>query len=233
MSQPAAVIFDMDGCLVDSEPLCIHAVVRVLHEIGFTDVTTDEIRERFLGVSMRIMCADVAGRHGRTCPEGFVDRVENQLAKDFREKLRPIDGVTETLGMLRKRNIALAVATGASIRRMNDTLTVGGLADWFDGVAFSADQVDRGKPAPDLFLLAARELGVRPDECVVLEDSPHGIEGAIAAGMQAVGFVGGSHLDGMRNAQAELLKSKGAMTVATGMAQVIEALVPRGGQAGT
>lgn len=225
LPHPAAVIFDMDGCLVDSEPLCINAVVHILHEIGITDVTADEIRKRFLGVSMRIMCVEVAGRHGRTCPEDFVDRVENRLAKDFREKLRPIDGVTDMLGMLRKRDITMAVATGASIRRMNDTLTIGGLADWFEGVAFSADQVERGKPAPDLFLLAARELGVRPDECVVLEDSPHGIEGALAAGMQAIGFVGGSHLEGIRDAHAALLKAKGAMTLASDMVDVIEAIV--------
>ena len=226
---PAAAIFDMDGCLVDSEPLCINAIVHILHEIGMTDVTANEIRERFLGVSMHIMCAEIAGRHGRICPEDFVDRVEDRLAKDFRKRLRPIDGVTDMLGMLRKRDITMAVATGASIRRMNDTLTIGGLAEWFDGVAFSADQVERGKPAPDLFLLVARELGVRPEACIVVEDSPHGIEGARAAGMQAIGFVGGSHLGGMRHAQAALLKAKGAMTVAADMVDVIEALISRGG----
>ena len=232
LSHPAAVIFDMDGCLVDSEPLCINAIVQILHEIGIVDVTADEIRKRFLGVSMRIMCAEVTGRHGRACPEDFVDRVENKLVKDFRERLRPINGVANMLAKLREQGIALAVATGASIRRMNDTLTMGGLADWFDGVAFSADQVERGKPAPDLFLLAAQELGVRPQDCIVLEDSPHGIEGARAAGMQAVGFVGGSHLDGMRDDQAAILKAKGAVTVAADMTHALEALITRGRHAG-
>ncbi len=175
MHRPAAVIFDLDGCLVDSEPLAIHAIVQEMREIGITDVTTDEIRERFFGAPMHVMCKEIAACSGRTCPDDVVDRVEARLVVDYRERLQPIDGVIEILAALQKEGVAIAIATGASTRRMNDTLLVGGLATWFDGVAFSSDQVERGKPAPDLFLLAARELGVPPGACIVIEDSPHGI----------------------------------------------------------
>ncbi len=117
----------------------MQAIVQVMHEVGITDVTTDEIRERFLGVSMHIICEEVAGRSGRTYPPDFVDRVDARLVDIYREELQLIDGVIEMLRALKKEGIAMAIATGASVQRMNDTLIVGGLAAWFEGVAFSAD----------------------------------------------------------------------------------------------
>jgi beta-phosphoglucomutase-like phosphatase (HAD superfamily) len=92
--------------------------------------------------------------------------------------------------------------------------------------AFSADLVSRGKPAPDIFLLAAEKLGVAPQNCAVLEDSPHGIKGAVEAGMRAVGFVGGSHLAGRRADHAEILRAAGADHVISHLSEAIAALVP-------
>ena len=92
---------------------------------------------------------------------------------------------------------------------------------------FSADQVRHGKPAPDLFLLAARRLGIVPGQCAVMEDSPHGIAGARAAGMRAVGFTGGSHLDGMRGDHARRLRDAGAVTVLSEMDGMVDALLDR------
>jgi len=225
-STPAAIIFDLDGCLVDSEPLSIGAIVEVAHEMGVSHVTFDDIRARFLGVSMRVICAELTRCTGQAAYAEFVDRVETRLFTTYKERLCQIDGVVAMLSTLKQNNIVMAVATGGSIRRMNETLLISGLAPWFENTAFSADQVEHGKPAPDLFLFAAAELGVPADKCVVLEDSPHGVRGAVDAGMRVVGFVGGSHLEGMRKAHTELLISKGADTVAGTLMDALAAFLP-------
>ncbi|QHQ37326.1 HAD-IA family hydrolase [Algicella marina] len=208
-----AVIFDLDGCLVDSETLAIGAITDEMREMGINDVTFEEIRSRFLGVSMRIICEEVGKRTGRGIGSEFVERVEARLFARYARELRQIAGAEAMLDSFRKRGIAMAIATGGSIRRMGETVRMGGLTPWFDGAAFSADQVANGKPAPDLFLFAAEQLGVAPADCVVLEDSPHGVRGAVAAGMSAVGFVGGSHLNGMEDDHAAILQEAGAARV--------------------
>ncbi|SMX33321.1 HAD family hydrolase [Actibacterium lipolyticum] len=224
-SLPAAVIFDLDGCLVDSEPLCIRAIAREIQALGVGDISPEDIRARFLGVSMRVICDEVAKQTGKSCPDDFVERVESQLFVDYQNRLKQIDGAAVMLATLRKQGVKMAIATGGSVKRMTQTLTMGGLSQWFAGRAFSADQVANGKPAPDLFLLAADEIGVPPESCVVLEDSPHGIQGAVSAGMRAVGFVGGAHLEGIRDAHAEKLLGKGATTIAHDMTEVTHALL--------
>lgn len=226
-----AVIFDLDGCLVDSEPLSIAALSAELAAIGIADATFEVIRDRFLGVSMQDICTHVGQRAGATFPPDFVDRVENRLFALYRENLRPIPGAARLLAALRDAEIPYAIATGGSIRRMTTTLAVSGLAPWFEGRAFSADQVRRGKPAPDLFLFAASQLGVPPANCTVVEDSPHGVTGARAAGMQAIGFTGGAHLDGTRRAHAATLRKAGAKSVFRRLGDVRAALLAQAGQA--
>lgn len=223
---PMAVIFDLDGCLVDSEPLSIGAVVDEVHAMGRPEVTFEDIRGRFLGVSMGAIYEELTGPTNRKAQQDFVDRVEARLFKVYEKKLKTIAGVVDLLSALQSHGIAVALATGGSIRRMNETLKVSSLAPWFEGTAFSSDQVDNGKPAPDLFLYAAHELGVPANACVVLEDSPHGVQGAVAAGMCAIGFVGGSHLDSIREKHARLLMLKGAQTVVTSMSSVKAAIFP-------
>ncbi|SCM66659.1 HAD family hydrolase [Donghicola eburneus] len=222
---PQAVIFDLDGCLVDSETLSINAIAEEIRDMGVSDVTYDYIRDRFLGVSMRVICEHVAEQTGKTCADDFVDRVEERLFARYRSDLRQIDGVTPMLDVLKDRGIPVAIATGGSIRRMGETLRISGLASYFESTSFSADQVEHGKPAPDLFLLAAQELGVDPEACAVMEDSPHGIQGARAAGMRAIGFVGGTHLDPMRDGHRALLLSKGAAQVCETIPDTLSALL--------
>ena len=219
----AAVIFDLDGCLVDSERMSIGAIMQEMHKLGVKNITFEEIRARFLGVSMSVICNHIASQTGKECGQDFIDRVEARMFEDYRDKPLLIEGVNDMLSVLGEAGVAIAVATGGSIRRMHKTLEFAGLTRCFEGVSFSADQVEHGKPAPDLFVLAARELGVLPGGCIVLEDSPHGVQGAKAAGMQAVGFVGGAHLIGIRDAHATLLRSKGAKTVVTDMTGAVQA----------
>lgn len=220
-----AVIFDLDGCLVDSEPLSIAALSEELGAMGIPGASFEVIRDRFLGVSMRDICAHVAERTGIPCPPDFIDRVEDRLFALYRESLRPIPGAARLLAALKDAGIPFAIATGGSIRRMTTTLSLSGLAPWFEGRAFSADEVKRGKPAPDLFLFAATRLGVPPGACTVIEDSPHGITGARAAGMHAIGFTGGSHLGGTRRTHGAVLRKAGAGAVFRRLADVRAALL--------
>ncbi len=157
-SAPAALIFDLDGCLVDSEPLSIGAIVEVVHEMGFSDVTFEDIRARFLGVSIQVICAELT--LGTEQAE-FVDRVEARLFASYKKHLRQVEGVVEMLTTLKQNNIPMAVATGGSMRRMSETLKISGLDTLFERSAFSADQVDHGKPACHLAFLQ-RHVPERP-----------------------------------------------------------------------
>ena len=219
-----AVIFDLDGVLVDSEPLSLGVLADEMRALGIADATPEEVGRQFLGVSLPVIRAYVADRLGRPVPETFVERFEDRLLAIYPEKLQVIDGVPALLDQLQDAGIGMAIATGGSLRRMGETLRVSGLDRWFQGRAFSADQVAQGKPAPDLFLLAARELGVDPADCVILEDSPHGVTGALRAGARAVGFTGGSHLDLSRAEHAALLRGKGAAPVLDSMTGMFAAL---------
>lgn len=219
-----AVIFDLDGVLVDSEPLSLGVLAEEMRALGIADATPQEVGRQFLGVALPVIRAYVADRLGRPVPEAFVERFEDRLLAIYPDKLRVIEGVPALLDQLQAAGIGMAIATGGSLRRMGETLRVSGLDRWFQDRAFSADQVAQGKPAPDLFLLAAHELGVDPKDCVVVEDSPHGVVGALRAGARAVGFTGGSHLDLSRADHAALLRAKGAAPILDSMAGMFAAL---------
>lgn len=207
------VIFDLDGCLVDSESNALEAIAQEMRSIGISDANSDEIRTGFLGVSMQVICNHVARRSGRPAPQDFGARVEERIFALHEKHLQVMRHCPELLDMLQAQGVATAIATGASLRRMAKTLEYSGLLPRFEGRAFSAEQVTNGKPAPDIFLFAARQINVPPPDCIVLEDSPHGIAGAIAGGMRAIGFIGGSHLEGIRMEHAERLKQAGAEAV--------------------
>lgn len=221
-----AVIFDMDGCLVDSEPMSLEAVAAEMRESGLHDVTAAEAGAKYLGVSLSQIIKDVEARLGRPIGPGFADRMEARLFAAYQSGLQQIDGVEDLLVMLDQAGVAMAIASGASGRRLAKTLEIASLDRFFVNRGFSADLVGRGKPAPDIFLLAAEKLGVAPQNCAVLEDSPHGIKGAVEAGMRAVGFVGGSHLAGRRADHAEILRAAGAEHVISHLSQARTALVP-------
>ncbi|MDX8493104.1 HAD family phosphatase [Mesorhizobium sp. VK22B] len=221
-----AVIFDVDGCLVDSEPLSLEAVAAEIRASGLSEMTADRVREKYLGISISTICREIGESLGQACPEGFAERVEDRLFEAYQTGLRQIDGVPGLLEALDRAGIAVAIATSSSVRRLEKTLEMSGLAARFGGRGFSSDQVERGKPAPDLFLLAAEKLGVHPTQCAVLEDSPHGIKGAVAAGMRPVGFVGGSHLKGREEVQTAVLRCAGAIEVIDHLSKAHRALAP-------
>jgi HAD superfamily hydrolase (TIGR01509 family) len=165
------VIFDNDGVLVDSEPHAQRVTIALLTELGWP-LSPDDCTERFLG---------------RSLPADFEDRYHAGLFEAFATGLTPIPGVTEALGRIA---VPACVASSGSHERLRLALTTTGLFDRFAGRIFSAQDVTRGKPAPDLFLHAARTLGVDPTRCAVIEGNPAGVEAANAAGMLALGYAG-------------------------------------------
>ena len=226
MSDIRAVIFDMDGCLVDSEPMSLETLAELMAAEGL-HATPDDLRKRFLGMSIQAIVRHLARALDRDDLPDFARAFEERLLARYPAELRVIPGIPALLDDLAARGVAVAIATGSSVRRLGITLEVAGLADRFGDRIFSAEQVRRGKPAPDLFLLAADRLGVPPDACAVMEDSPHGIAGAVAAGMRAVGFTGGTHLEGMRDDHARRLADAGAAVVLPGLADMADALLDR------
>jgi len=204
------LIFDCDGVLVDSEPLACQVDAEVLTALGLP-YTADDIVRQFVGKSMKDMIARIEADHGRTLPADFAERINRTLFARFETELRPIAGVREAILSLPHPR---CVASSSVPERIALSLRVTGLADLFDAV-FSATQVDRGKPAPDLFLFAAQQMGIRPEDCLVIEDSPAGVQAAIAAGMRVIGFIGGGHCG---PEHAERLRQAGAPIVIERMA---------------
>lgn len=188
--RPDLVIFDCDGVLVDSERLSVEMEVEILADLGW-EITPPEIVERFLGISDEDYLALVEREIGRPLPEGWHEQVTARFRETFERELTAIPGIAQSLGELESAGIKTCVASSGSHEKIRHSLGLTGLLPHFEGRIFSAVDVKRGKPAPDLFLHAARSLGVEPERAVVVEDSPYGLEGAKAAGMTAVAYAGG------------------------------------------
>ena len=183
------VIFDCDGVLVDSEPIINRVHASVLTACGYS-ITARELVERFCGMSDPEMLAVIERDWGRAVPASYGERVGAMMENGFRRSLRAIEGVTEVLDWLQ---LPVCVASSSAPEQIRGKLQLTGLLRHFSENLFSATMVARGKPAPDLFLYAARRLATVPERCLVIEDSPAGIDAAVAAGMSAIGFCGGSH----------------------------------------
>jgi HAD superfamily hydrolase (TIGR01509 family) len=182
------LIFDCDGVLVDSELLSCRVDADILTGFGFP-FTAEEVLRRFVGVSLKDMVAQIEAEHGRALPEDIGDRITCSILERFRTELQPIPGVREAILALPCRR---CVASSSTPDRIAVSLAATGLADLFDHV-FSSVEVERGKPAPDLYLHAAVRMETPPRDCIVIEDSVFGVRGARAAGMRTVGFAGGAH----------------------------------------
>ncbi|MFD4657281.1 HAD family hydrolase [Kitasatospora sp. NPDC058444] len=181
------VIFDCDGVLVDSEVIAVRVLVRLGEEYGWP-LTEAEAIERFVGRSEAANRATVTERLGGETAAVWSKRFVELHAEAVDAGLTPVDGLPEALAAI---TLPTCVASSGTHEKMRHTLGRTGLHDRFAGRIFSATEVGRGKPAPDLFLHAARSMGVDPAACVVVEDSRPGVEAARAAGMRALGYAGG------------------------------------------
>ena len=186
-AQYGAVIFDCDGVLVDSERLMNREFSGMLNEIGLP-YTPEETTRTFMGRSMKSCMQIVESQLGRAVPDDFFTELDRRAYAAFAESLTPVDGVASVLDALDRAGTPYAVASSGSHDKMRMTLGLTGLLPRLAGRITSATEVTHGKPAPDVFLLAAERLRVPPDECVVIEDSLLGIEAALAANMRVIGF---------------------------------------------
>jgi HAD superfamily hydrolase (TIGR01509 family) len=199
------VIFDCDGVLVDSDRISLRIQAERISALGLEMSYEDCVRD-FLGLGMKATLQIVAERLGRPVPEGWEAELDVAVREGFRRELEPVPGVVEALAEI---ELPTCVASSGSHDKMRFTLGLTELWDCFAGRIFSADEVQRGKPAPDLFLHAASRMSTRPERCIVVEDSPFGVAGAKAAGMSALGF-----------AATPTARLDGADTVFTSMADL-------------
>lgn len=209
------IIFDCDGVLVDSEVISCRAHADVLTKHGYP-ITPDQVFERFLGRSTRQANLEIETELGRKLPEAYHGDLQDELFRSFEADLEAIRGIHDVLDVVTQR---VCVASSGSHQRMRVSLGSTGLYERLAPNIFSASQVKNGKPAPDLFLFAASEMGVPPERCVVIEDSLAGITGARAAGMTVFGFYGGSHCG---DGYAEILRQAGADLTFADMHQLPE-----------
>ena len=181
------VIFDCDGVLIDSERIAVRTDVQVLAKLGWV-LTEAECIERFVGLSDRSIKAAIEAQLGRCLPDDWDHEFQSLYRDAFAAELTPVAGVVEALDQI---TLPSCVASSSSHEKLRFTLGLTGLYERFAGRIFSAYEVARGKPAPDLFLYAASRMGVEPAACAVVEDSRYGVAAARAAGMRAFGFAGG------------------------------------------
>lgn len=182
------VIFDNDGVLVDSEPISNTILAAYLTELGHPTSYEESIRD-YMGSAMHRIHELVQERSGQRLPEDFDDVFHGRVFAAFERELQPVPGAVQLLEKLAADEVPYCVASSGSHERIRVGHRKTGLDRWFDeGRVFSSQDVGRGKPAPDLFLHAAERMGVAPERCVVVEDSPLGVRAANAAGMDVYGF---------------------------------------------
>lgn len=179
-----AVIFDMDGVLLDSEPLHFQALNEVLGRAGY-QLTAHEYEE-LIGVTLEETWRRLIERFDlRERLDVYAARYDEAVLTILRRPLDPSPGVVTLLEALREASVPLALASSSKRNWIAATLHSLGVADYFP-IVVSGDDVARGKPDPEIFLLTARKLGLPPEQCVVIEDSPHGVTAASRAGMRTI-----------------------------------------------
>lgn len=184
------MIFDCDGVLVDSEPLACASFSRAIKAEGL-DWSVEETMRRVMGLSLKTSLEICEAELGRKLPGDFLEKMQAVTYQTFRDApLQPVAGVKDAVSALQAAGIDTCVASSGAPEKMRFTLGLTGLWDLFDGRIFSASQVPRGKPFPDLFLHAAISMNVQPFDCVVVEDSLPGVQAARAAGMKALAYAG-------------------------------------------
>lgn len=183
------IIFDCDGVLIDSEIVVCRLASEELTRVGYP-ITLDQVIERFAGRPEREMMAEVTEGLGRPVPDEYYARLRQRIEEAYSSELRAIPGVLETLGALR---IPACVASSSHPEKLMLGLEATGLHRSLAPNLISASVVAHGKPAPDVFIYAAGWMRAAVPDCVVIEDSLHGVRAAVAAGMRVIGFAGGAH----------------------------------------
>lgn len=207
------IIFDCDGVLVDSEIVANRVLAALLSRHGYP-LTVEECMARFVGRTIPGVIETVAD-DGVDLPEDFEAQLRTRDREAFARELKAVAGVDQALHSLAGR--AKCVASSGSPEKIRENLKLTGLLGHFDPYLFSAHDVAKPKPAPDIFLMAASRMGAEPATCTVIEDTPLGVEGAKRAGMRALGFIGGAH---RKPSDEAILRQAGADLVFSDMTQL-------------
>lgn len=186
MSHYKLIIFDCDGVLVDSERIANQVLVEMLNELGLP-LTLEDMFEQFVGHSMSQCLDKITSMLGRRLPAEFLPHYRARAKDALESGLLPVPGIEDALDRL---TLPTCVASSGDHEKMRTTLGVTGLLRRFEGRIFSVTEVANPKPAPDVFLHAARRLNVLPADCLVVEDTPTGVASAVAAGMTVFGYCG-------------------------------------------
>lgn len=186
------IIFDCDGVLVDSEKLSQEVWINSLKNYG-VELNQREFQRQYIGLDGVRVKVSLESEFNISLPVNFLDEIVKKKKEIYKKRLNSIKGVSECLQLL--RNYKLCVASANSLDTIKNVLTLVKLEHFFGDNLFSAKMVKKGKPAPDLFIYASDKLAIRPSNCIVIEDTVNGINAGKSAGMNVLGFIGGSHCD--------------------------------------
>jgi phosphoglycolate phosphatase len=195
------VIFDCDGVLVDSEPLSNRILVKALAELGLS-ITPEECCETFVGRSAKTNLKTIEKMLGSPLPPAFLAKLTERISAAFEKHLLAVPGIELALDAIA---YPVCVASGSEMERIRQNLALTGLLDRFNGNIFSSEHVSNGKPAPDLFLHAAKVMQAKPEHCVVIEDSVAGVKAGCGAGMTVFAYAGTFLPDLLKEAGAHIV----------------------------
>ena len=208
------MIFDCDGVLVDSEPIANRVLAECLSEIGLP-TTTEESLRTYKAHTWTECVAIAEARLGRPLPASFGATYYRRAVDAFERELIPVPGIHDALARI---PVATCVGSNGRHATMKVTLTKAKLWNHFAGRIFSAQDVERPKPFPDLYLHAAQRMGVTPERCVVVEDSPHGVRAGVTAGMTVLGYAGAEAPEPLAAAGARTFRDMRALPELLGFA---------------
>ncbi|KYG67302.1 hypothetical protein AZI86_09910 [Bdellovibrio bacteriovorus] len=212
--KPKYVIFDCDGVLVDSEIIANRVEAEYKTELGFPISTQDHIA-KFTGLATN---HPLVKEELSRLPDDYLDVVDKRIQRVYEQELSAISGIHETLNQL---HFPKCVASNSDLESIVRKLAFTRLLPHFPKSIFSSQMVRQGKPAPDLFLYAAKTLQWQPQDCIVIEDSVAGVQAALAAGMRVLGFTGGQHI---QLGHSDTLKGLGSTKVFSDMRELPEIL---------
>ncbi|WP_226703733.1 HAD family hydrolase [Microbulbifer elongatus] len=204
-AQTRLVIFDCDGVLVDSETIVCRVVAEEMTKLGMP-ATVEELDEQFSGRPTQDCILDIETRYGGPLPQSYFNVTERRIREAFHTELEAVAGIHEVLEKLQSTDLQTCVASSGPHAKMQITLNKTGLWEYFDGRIYSADDVGRGKPWPDLFLHSAAQFDIAPERCLVVEDSIAGVKAAVSAGMPVIGY-------SQNGARARQLEAEGARVI--------------------
>lgn len=209
------IIFDCDGTLIESEILAAKIESELLNEIGLT-LSPLEINRRFAGVSHQEMLETIEIEYQITLPRDFFDRLGQKFFVRAPDELKV---TPNALQVLRKLPHLMCVASNSEAEWVETNLKATGLFGFFENRIYPASLVARGKPAPDIFHFAADKHGVEPAQCLVIEDSPSGVQAAYAAGMPVLGYIGGGHC---QDDHGDRLRQAGANHIIEDLLEILD-----------